>query len=110
MLRGQAGLAAQGGQQGCWEERPLCSEEKPGRPGWAERPQGAHVPVPGLAGSSASSAAVGPPSSSGWRGAGGARLTVFRLVQDVQNVRQLQRQLVGLLGHVRVHALDLGAV
>lgn len=38
------------------------------------------------------------------------RLTVLRLVQDVQDVRQLQRQLVRLLGHVRVHALDLGAV
>lgn len=39
-----------------------------------------------------------------------SRLTVFCLVQDVQDVRQLQRQLVRLLGHVRVHTLDLGAV
>lgn len=37
-------------------------------------------------------------------------LTVFRLVQDVEDVCQLQRQLIRLLGHVRVHALDLGAV
>lgn len=37
-------------------------------------------------------------------------LTVLRLVQDIKDVRQLQCQLVWLLGHVRVHALDLGAV
>ena len=38
------------------------------------------------------------------------RLTIFRLVQDVKDVGQLQRQFIRLLGHIRVHALDLGAV
>lgn len=37
-------------------------------------------------------------------------LTVLCLVQDVEDVGQLQRQLIRLLGHIRVHTLDLGAV
>ena len=37
-------------------------------------------------------------------------LTVFGLFQNVQNVSQLQCQLVWLLGHIRVHTLDLGTV
>lgn len=37
-------------------------------------------------------------------------LTVVSLVQDVEDVGELQRQLVWLLSHVWVHALDLGAV
>lgn len=37
-------------------------------------------------------------------------LTVFCLLQDVQDVCQLQRQLIRLLGHIRVHTLDLGTV
>lgn len=37
-------------------------------------------------------------------------LTIFGLFQNVQNVGQLQCQLVRLLGHIRVHTLDLGTV
>lgn len=37
-------------------------------------------------------------------------LTILSLLQDVQDVGQLQRQFIWLLGHVRVHTLDLGAV
>lgn len=36
--------------------------------------------------------------------------TVICLVQDVEDVSQFQGQLVWLLGHVRVDALDLRAV
>lgn len=37
-------------------------------------------------------------------------LTVLRLLQNVQDVCQFQRQLIRLLGHVRVYTLDLGTV
>ena len=52
--------------------------------GWAQGAPRAEAPAPGL--------------------------TVLCLVQDVEDVGQLQRQLIWLLGHVRVHTLDLGAV
>lgn len=37
-------------------------------------------------------------------------LTILRLLQDVQDVCQFQRQLIRLLGHVRVYTLDLRTV
>lgn len=37
-------------------------------------------------------------------------LTILCLLQDVQDVCQFQCQLIGLLGHVWVHTLDLGTV